>query len=160
MNKLKNLKGRLRPSAAMQGRYADDNVIYSFKDRTIDTENPIEVYRNLNRQGKVYSIRQNGIVVAHTTAICIKDAEFVVNKSGKAKAIKTKERNVHAFVRGFYAMNGMGTTAKRNDLPIKILYNPFSNLGFHHNYCSKNTEIRGARFCIINEEGVKAAYTF
>ena len=80
--------------------------------------------------------------------------------SGKAKAIKTKERNVHAFVRGLYAMNGMGTTAKRNDLPIKILYNPFSNLGFHHNYCSNNTEIRGTRFCIINEEGVKAAYTF
>lgn len=139
---------------------ANDNIILPFKKRTIDTSKPIEVYRNLNRKGKVYSIRQNGIVVAHSTAICIRDAQFLVNKSGKEKAIKTKTRNVHAFVRGFYATSGMGTTAKNNDLPIFIHYNPFKPWGFYHIYGDKTIELKGARFCIANEDGLRAAYTF
>jgi len=155
--KLIEIDGLLKRPIDIQDGYADDNNIKSFKGRTIETDKPIDVYRNLNRKGQIYSIRQSGKVVAHTTAICIRQAEFIVNSSGKARAIKTMQRNVHAFIRGFYDTDGMGTTAKRNDLPVILTYSPFLTKGFH-NKISGN-ELNGALFCIINSEGVKASYT-
>jgi len=129
--KLIEIDGLLKRPIDIQDGYADDNNIKSFKGRTIETDKPIDVYRNLNK--------------------------FIVNSSGKARAIKTMQRNVHAFIRGFYDTDGMGTTAKRNDLPVILTYSPFLTKGFH-NKISGN-ELNGALFCIINSEGVKASYT-
>lgn len=159
MCKLVNIDGLLR--RPRQGHEADDNIITPFKGRTIDTDKPIEVYRNLNRKGKVYSIRQDGKVVAHTTAIVLGSVEFVVNESGKKRAIATQQRNVHAFIRGKYGTSGMGTTAKRNDLPTIIKYHPFNDMGFYcDNLTSKPYELKGAMCVIISEEGVRASYTY
>lgn len=151
------IDGLLKRPSKIQGYEADHNVITPFKGRTIETDQTIDVYRNLNRKGRVYSIRQNGKVVAHTTAICIKDCEFIVNGSGKSRAINTMQRNVHAFVRGLYCTSGMGTSAERNDLPVSISYNPYLEKGFHNK--SSGNELKGARFCIANEEGLKGSYT-
>jgi hypothetical protein len=140
-------------------KYGDKNVVYPFKGRTIDIDKPIYVYRNLNRKGKWYSIKQDGVVVAHSTAICIRSVECVIMKSGKEKAIKTQQRNVHAYLKGMYDTSGMGTTADRNDLPCVFKYNPFSELGFYNDTMTSRTfEILGARFVIVNHEGVKGSY--
>ena len=150
--KLIEINGYLRLPKDVRGEY-DDNLITSFKGRTIETECQIEVYRNLNRKGKVYSIKQQGLVVAHTTSICMFASTFVVNQSGKKRAIETKQRNVHAFIRGFYATNVIGLTSK-DRLPITIMYKPFDKKGFCNN---TGKEYSGARYCIINEYGVSAS---
>lgn len=137
-----------------------DNIITPFKGRTLDTTKYLEVYRNLHKKGRVYSIRQNGLVVAHTTAICLSNVEFIVNSSGKKKAIKTMERNVHAYIKGGYQTHALGRTAKDNTLPIEVKYNPFNDLGFYAANKKKKVELTGAKCCIINQDGVRAAYAY
>ncbi len=158
MSKLINVQGLLKQSPEVQGGYADDNETHSFKGRTIDTTKLIKVYRNLHKKGVWYSIKQNGLVVAHSTALCIRAPEFTINTYGKQKAIETGIRNVHAFIIGYYETNGMGTTAKKNDLPVKVKYNPFKSFGFYYESCGENKEVKKARFGIANNEGVKVAY--
>lgn len=71
-----------------------------FKDRSIDFSKPVEVYRNLHKKGRVYSIRQGGLVVAHTDNIVLKDCKLIVQKSGLEKYLQTGIKNVHAWVKG------------------------------------------------------------
>lgn len=52
----------------------------------------------------------------------------------------------------------MGTTAKRNDLPVTIKYSPFDTYGFHFIHCNRVSEVKEAMFVIVNKEGVKASY--
>ena len=98
-----------------------------FKGREIDYDKPVEVYRCLNRKGKIFSIRQNGLVVAHTGAFILKDCELIVNKAGKKRSMETGERNVHAFIKGYL------TDIYDIKLTMSWLlrYDPFSELGFH-----------------------------
>lgn len=158
MDCLINVGGLLRLPPNVQKYYADDNIVVPFKDRTINFNKPIKIYRNLRKKGRWYSIMQNNKIVAHSTAICIRDAEFIIQKSGKNKAMKTKIRNVHAYIKGMYEINGMGTTAKKNDLPINIIYNPFDKNNFHYIHCNKIFEIKKCWFLIANDEGVKGSY--
>ena len=65
----------------------------------LDCKRKVEVYRNLNVD--CFSVRQDGIVLAHTNYIVLKDATFVVRKKGREKVLREKRKNVHAFVRGF-----------------------------------------------------------
>lgn len=141
------------------------NRITLFKDREIDFYKPVMVYRNLNRKGKVYSIKQNGLVVAHTTCLTMSNCEFKVNQSGKKRALETTQRNVHAYIEGKITLRGiMGTTAElaeeRNyNLPAKISYYPFDEKGFVcENLSDEPYEVKGAMGVIINKYGVSAAY--
>ena len=137
------------------------NKITSFKNREINFDKPVKVYRNLTRKGKIYSIQQNGLVVGHGTCITMSNCKFKVNPSGKKRALETGIRNVHAYIEGNIALKGvMGTTAQeaeeRNDqLPAKITYYPFDKKGF---VCKNLTidpyEVKGAMGVIINKYGV------
>lgn len=71
-----------------------------FKERDIDYNSPVEIYRCLNRKGVTFSIRQNGLVVAHTDEFVLKDCTFHVNTSGHKRYCDTEQRNVHAYVKG------------------------------------------------------------
>lgn len=142
------------------------NKITSFKNREIDFEKPVKVYRNLTRKGKIYSIQQNGLVVAHGTCITMSNCKFKVNASGKKRALETGIRNVHAFIEGKISKRGiMGTTAEQaeernHNLPAKISYYPFDKSGFVcKNLTIEPKEIKGAMGVIINKYGVSAAYT-
>lgn len=152
------VNGLLKYPPSIKDGYADDNIVIPFKGRTIDYNKPIEVYRNLNKKGKCYSVRQGLLVVAHTTAICISDPEFIINNASKAKVLKSRRRNVQAFIKGMYTTSGMGTSASRNDLPVQVTYDPFKNMGFYYISCGREIEIKKAWFAIANEEGVKVAY--
>lgn len=120
-------------------------MIESFKNRKIDHSKNCLIYRNLTRKGNWYSIKQGSLVVAHTTGVFIKDAEFVVVHSGKERAIRTGQRNVHAYIKGKVSTSGP-------DLTNRITYNPFNKIGFHHKESKK--EIKSASFVAINQKGV------
>lgn len=138
---------------------ANDNVIIPFKGRKLDKKKPVLVYRNLNRKGKVFSLLQKGLVVAYTTAICLTDCTFIVRATGRNKVIREKRKNVHAFIKGTVSGSCMGTTALRNDLPVKVSYNPYENDSFMGDTCGKKFKLKGAMAVIINKDGVKASYT-
>lgn len=137
------------------------NTITSYKGRAINFENPVEVYRNLSRKGKVYSIRQFGRVVAHATAVMLRDAEFKVSMKGVWRIRKSKTKQIVAWISGYITDSGMGTDAQRNDLPAVISFNPHTHMGFEcHNLTVKPFVVAGARVCILNHQGVRASYTY
>ena len=131
------------------------NEIIPFKGRKLDAEKPIHVYRNLNRQGKVYSIRQNNVVVGHTTAICMRQCKFVVNDSGKDRAVRTMVRNVHAYINGYVSDNWQMVTKEQN---VKVNYRPFNNLEFYHTVNGTDHNVDSAVYCTVDGTGVHASF--
>ncbi len=104
--------------------------INTYKNRHIDYSKPVDFYRCLNRKGFVFSLRQNGLVIGHTDKIVLKDCTMVINKSGKDRCLKTKTRNVHAFVTGLIG----NFEDIKNIFTFNLNYNPFETNGF---YCSQ-----------------------
>lgn len=94
----------------------------SFKNRILDYSAPVEIYRCLNRKDVIFSVRQNGLVIAHTSEIVLKYCELIVNNSGKQRSIQTQERNVHAFIKGMIG----GYDDIKLTFSYLIKYNPFS----------------------------------
>lgn len=117
-----------------------------FKDRDIDFDKCVDVYRCLNRKGHTFSIRQNGYVVAHTTDISLLEVVFHVNYSGKVRANKTMQRNVHAY------LTGKINTSVVAPLDIRITYNPFNDMGFHVK--GTNCVLSEVKMVNINDKGV------
>mgnify|MGYP003116630655 FL=1 len=58
----------------------------------------VEIYFNLHK--KVFSMRHKGKVIAHVYNAMLKDVSFVVQPAGRAKVLRDKKKNVHAFARG------------------------------------------------------------
>ncbi len=99
-----------------------------FKDREIEPYKPVELYRCLNRKGKVYSIRQNGLVIGHTIEnkmFVMENCKFVVQQAGKNRAIREQQRNVHAFIRGFPEIYRPCRCIR-----YAVKYDPYSKIGF------------------------------
>lgn len=136
-------------------KYADYNIVYSYKGRSIDIEKPIKVYRNLHKD--CYSIKQGSLVVAHAERLCLSNVTFKVNEKNRQKVIETKRKNVHAFIEGFYTTCGIGTTAERNDLPVEVYYNPYKTSSFLNKQYNK--PLKGAWFVIADQKQVRASYT-
>lgn len=137
----------------------NDNVIIPYKGREIDFSANVKIYRNLTKKGVWYSIVQNGLTVAHTSAICLRDCTFNVNETTRQWVIKNKHKAFHAYIEGKVTNSVMGTTAKRNNLPAIIKYNPYKNKGFMcMNLTTKPFIIKGANAVICNQDGVRASY--
>jgi hypothetical protein len=118
----------------------------------------VKVYRNLHgpKGQRTYSVLgPKGRVVAHVTSIMLTDVTFVVRAGGRDRVRKTKRKNVHAFVVGTYAESAMGQLANL-DLPAKVVYNPYEMDGFMVNHML----VTGAKACIINQNGISAAYLY
>lgn len=133
------------------------------KNRTIDYGCRVKVYRNLHKKGRWYSIMQFGLVVAHAQQLMLGDAVFKVSQAGRRRVLKTGRKNVHAFVTGCIAKNGLMGMLESDGkpLPAKVTYNP--RAGDTHfmvnNLTTDGYEIASARAVCINEHGVTAAYT-
>ena len=99
----------------------------------MQTTNKVEVYKNLTRG--CWSVRdvKTGKVIDHTNQIYIKDAELVVRPAGRARVLKTRQKNVHAFVRGYIDLesgkNNEGCFWRSPNLWL-VKYNPYSNESF------------------------------
>jgi hypothetical protein len=116
----------------------------------LDYREPVDVYRNVNKKGVVYSIRQGGYVVAHATEITLLNAEFIVKDSGKKRVRKTGVKNVHAWVTGEILKERV--PSETSDLRAKVIYNPKKN----DTFVLKGDKliIKSAPLVVLNGEGV------
>jgi hypothetical protein len=109
--------------------------VLSFKGRAIPLGKRVAVYRN-RRSGQgegLWSIKDttSGLVCAHADFVRLEKVEAVVSAVGRARAVKTGQRNVHAFLVG--TLNGASYVydfAADRQGGRKITYNPFRDKGF------------------------------
>lgn len=59
----------------------------------------VQVYRNLHTG--TWSVRQGGIVIDHPLELMLRDCRFVVQPAGRARVLREKRKNVHAYVSGY-----------------------------------------------------------
>lgn len=76
-------------------------MLIAYKDRMINIGKPIQVYRNLHKPGVVYSIRQQGRVVAYSSEVALTGCTMHVNFNAYRKIQVTRVREVHAWVEGY-----------------------------------------------------------
>ena len=98
-----------------------------FEAAGIDMKKPVHVYYNLHH-GK-WSVRQNGIVKAHTESVELKDCEMVVQPAGRAKVLREKKKNVHAYVKGTISI-----IQSDFEWHKKLRYNPYKSDKFFQVY--------------------------
>ncbi len=103
-------------------------VPYANRMCDLDRSQVVEVYRNVNKKGVTYSIRQNGYVVAHADELTILNAEFIVQKAGNKKVRKTGQKNVHAWVRG--DLVDKLEPSENSKLRQRVVYNPRKHEAF------------------------------
>lgn len=60
-----------------------------------------EVYRNLHKEGHVYSVRKDGIVEGHCNFIGMDNPVFAVGPKGNQRVRDEERKNVHAVIRGY-----------------------------------------------------------
>ena len=97
----------------------------SFKGRKIDINKQVLIYKNLHNG--LFSVKQNGLVVAHVHSIVLKNGFFDVNQAGRNRVIKEKKKNVHAYVKGFIVSIN---TVWQNEQKRLVTYNPYINEHF------------------------------
>lgn len=104
----------------------------------------VEVYRNLHTQ--CFSVRHKGRVIDAAHSIMVRDAKFIVQPAGRAKVLREKRKNVHAFVRGTVV----------DELVIKIgpqiTYNPYKRDSFF--YKSNGKPIHKAALVMLVENRI------
>lgn len=77
----------------------------------------VRVYYNLNK--KCLSVQYKGKVIQHTTSIYLENVKFIVRPAGRAKVLKEKRKNVHAFVEGDVYVPSVAY------YPTQVSYNPY-----------------------------------
>lgn len=109
----------------------------------------VRVYRNLHKDCFSVKCMKTGLVIAHVKEITLKDATFPVSKAGRARVLKEKRKNVHAFVQGIVDNNALvfGNT--------RICYNPYKKGYFF--YCSNGREIKKANAVLVDLKGLLAS---
>ena len=93
----------------------------------IDPDRKIEVYRNLHK--KCWSARQDGLVKFHSQQVCLQNCKFVVQPAGRAKVLREKRKNVHAFIRG-YLWDGKISGIANSNIWDNVSYNPYKSNTF------------------------------
>lgn len=101
-------------------------------------------YRNLNRKGVVWSLKnlKTGLVVGYATTALFKNVELKVSQAGRKRVLEQKRKNVHAGVQG--------ELVKR--LPprlnwIKAKYNPYVTETFVDDSGNPLTKVKYAKLC-------------
>jgi hypothetical protein len=86
----------------------------------------IKAYYNLHKQCFSIIDKAQRRVVEHTDDIMIKGASFIVQPAGRNKAVRTGQKNVHAFVDG----ERVDVIPYPHEEGMGVLYNPFVYKGF------------------------------
>ncbi len=87
----------------------------------------VEIYYNLHK--KTFSVRHAGRVWFHTNVLTLRNCKFAVQPAGRAKVLKEKKKNVHAFIRGFF-VRGDDHTNHRMLHAQQAMYNPYKTSTF------------------------------
>lgn len=89
----------------------------------------VRVYRNL--QQNCFSVQLNGLVVLHTDSLILERVKFVVSLAGRARAIREKRKNVHAFVEGTFNVHlNKIKDALDHETGREASYNPYDGRSF------------------------------
>jgi len=99
----------------------------------------VEIYRNLHNG--TFSVRRDGKVVRHIEnfeILRLTDAKFAVQPAGRAKVIREKKKNVHAFIRGTVdTIGGYLGQAPPHEI-FEVSYNPYESDNFQKDLASLN----------------------
>lgn len=83
----------------------------------------VSVYYNLHKH--CFSVKHKNKVVGYCNYLKLKDVKFTVRNSGRLNVIKTKQKNVHAFVSGILEdYNSESIIIEENNFD-KVTYNPY-----------------------------------
>lgn len=116
----------------------------------IDTSRKVFVYKNLHKD--CWSVKQDGLVKAHTHDLEMWDCAFHVNAKGRAKVLEEKRKNVHAGVKGYIDdFHGVDPV----ELSTEVTYNPYK----YDSFVDKTTEepVYCSQFAKLNQKQVLAA---
>lgn len=102
-------------------------MIHSFKNREVNFDKRVKIFRNLNKKGVWYSIQQNGLTVGYVSDITLKDVKFIVREKTRQRIVITKERAVHAFIDGFIVLDNIALDFTYTST---VRYNPFKYNSF------------------------------
>jgi hypothetical protein len=111
----------------------------------------VQVYRNLNRPGRTYSVRdkRTGLVVDRSGSVALSNVVFRVQPGGQRRARSSGHRNVHAFAEG---------TPMSERPPVaeaqwrRATYNPFAHAGFVD--CATGAVLTAAAMVVLDERGL------
>lgn len=103
-------------------------MIFPYKNRNIDYNKKVRVYRNLNNG--LISIKQGTLVVAHADNVSLRDVTFIVNEGLRQKVLKVRQKNVHAYVEGYLESTKKDNKKESSTVLLKkqdmqICYNPY-----------------------------------
>jgi hypothetical protein len=87
----------------------------------------VAAYWNLHKN--IFSIQSRekenyGKVISHKDSVVIVLPKFVVRQAGREKVLKTKQKNVHAFVVGHMLLDNESFMFGAYDKPSLVYYNP------------------------------------
>lgn len=107
----------------------------------------VKVYRNLNKD--CWSVLLNGKVVLYAQTISLKDCIFRVSEAGRQRVLKSKRKNVHAFILGdvinYSEYSGVQSIPPLQT--VKVSYNPYFSDSFFEIETKKNVHERKYVFC-------------
>jgi len=98
------------------------------RKETLHHGDKVEIYRNLHNG--TFSVRRNGKVVYHLEnhqILRLTDAKFAVQPAGRAKVIREKKKNVHAFIRGTVDKEGGYLGQDPPHEIFEVSYNPYES---------------------------------
>ena len=96
----------------------------------IDWNKKVEVYKNLNTEAGLWSVRQGGIVKLHTDYIILRNVKFAVQPAGRAKVLREQRKNVHAFVRGYLTTRQIVDAMEHDCIVSNPRYKPYKFASF------------------------------
>jgi hypothetical protein len=87
--------------------------------------NKVFCYRNLNKKGVVWSIRdtKTNKVINWVENIILKDVELKVSEKGRQRVLREKRKNVHAGVKGYEVSI---KSVPKNIKWIYVFYDPYT----------------------------------
>lgn len=100
-----------------------------YKGRTVSPGQRVKVYRNLHKDGAVYSIMdaKTRRVLGHSSTLVLNDCTFNVSQAGRERVLKEQKKNVHAFIIGNYEEYDENADETSG---IFVEYNPYKNKTF------------------------------
>lgn len=93
----------------------------------IDFSKPVQVYRNLNKPGCLFSVRQGGLVRGYVESIVLVDAKFKHATGKQLSAVRSGPRQVCQWISGTISE----ITLVRGDRPVmQVSCDPKTSDGF------------------------------
>ena len=134
-------------------------IFMSFKGRWVHEGQKVRVYRNLHKQGVVYSIQdpRTGLVLGYSEEILLRNVTFKVSEYGRARVLATKKKNVHAFVEGTLRGFNVADLSFSDFIQMeKVGYDPYNYTTFVHK--ETETPVHSALIALINNHGILALF--